>query len=94
VSGRKLLCATHGSHPWRGDVVCALDVGGCGRVYQTRDDSLPLFAPYDCVCGAALMPTPPRRADGSGPRVRTKGRKHTARAICDACFEERKAGPS
>lgn len=79
---RYIFCAEHGNAEWQGHVVCAQDVGGCGRVFQTKDSAAPLYAPTKCPCGQQLMPAGSSRQD------------FTARAICAHCFEERKAGPS
>jgi hypothetical protein len=88
---RFLRCDTHGAEPWQGDVTCAPDAGGCGAVYQTRDDKLPHFAPYDCPCGAPLMPHKP---DGGGQLGPGKRSNFTARSICSKCFAERTAATS
>ncbi len=64
--------------------MCAENLGGCGRVYQTHDGNQLAFAPYDCECGARLMP---RRVDGTGNRT-----DWIARAICRECFDDLK-GP-
>ena len=88
MNAKIVRCATHGDEPWRGDVVC----DACRRVFQTRDSNAPLFAPYDCVCGAPLMPV---RPEGDPLRVAGARRKRfTARSICAHCFEERAAGLS
>lgn len=76
-----LKCGAHGEREWLGDVVCADDGGGCGAVYQTRDEAAPKFAPADCVCGAPLMP---REREGAPDREH-----FTARLICHACFVSR-----
>ncbi len=49
---RILTCESHGDRRWQGHVVC----DGCGRVYQTKSETAPRFAPKRCSCGAALMP--------------------------------------
>lgn len=91
---RKIECAEHGSEPWRGDVVCAIDAGGCGRLYQTRDDQTPHFAPFICPCGKQLMPKPTSRDDEGEVLVLMRVAAHgvsndwTARAVCSHCFEE------
>ncbi len=88
---RYIFCAEHGNAEWQGHVVCAQDVGGCGRVFQTKDSAAPCFAPYNCPCGAPLMPGKPVKNIAEQTPSREKV---TARAICPRCFEERKMGPS
>jgi hypothetical protein len=53
---RALKCKTHGTRPWRGEVVC----NACGAVYQTHDAGAARFAPEDCACSARLMPSETR----------------------------------
>lgn len=82
---RTVFCAGHGRLPWEGNIVCAQDEGGCGRVYQTSSAVVLHYAPYDCFCGEPLMPS---RVEGGGART-----SYTARAICAECFRERTAAP-
>ena len=76
---RELDCGSHGKRPWHGEVICAQDAGGCGRVWKLQHDAdvPPAQLAKSCVC---LKPL-------SGP-------KGTARAICAECYLERKAQAS
>jgi hypothetical protein len=76
----KIQCKEHKWVDWEGHVVCS----DCLRVYQTKDESKPLFAPMVCVCGSKLMPD---RNPGDGGKGKKK--KFSARSCCPACFEER-----
>lgn len=49
---RMLTCGTHGRRKWNGHVMCS----NCGRVFQTANANKPRFAPFECKCGAQLMP--------------------------------------
>jgi hypothetical protein len=51
---RLLNCADHGARVWQGHVMC----DACGRVFQTKSDKQPRFAPPKCPCGSALIPPP------------------------------------
>lgn len=46
---RRISCGNHGMVIWRGEVVCARDLGGCGRVYRLSDDP-----PEKCPCGEPM----------------------------------------
>jgi hypothetical protein len=74
-----VACDAHGERAWKGTLVCAREDGGCGRVYQTKDEAAPFFAPQHCTCGEQLMP----RRDVPFPED-----KFTARPICGSCFDE------
>lgn len=41
-------CGTHDVAVWGGEVICAPELGGCGRVYRLRE------APEHCVCGEPM----------------------------------------
>lgn len=84
----KIKCRDHQWVEWEGDVVCS----GCNRVYQTKDDELPHFAPMVCECGMKLMPdvvVPDgvRYPTGGDTRRGKKKQKFSARACCPECFE-------
>lgn len=49
---RILTCGTHGNRKWNGHVLCS----SCGRVWQTSHPNKPRFAPFECKCGAQLLP--------------------------------------
>lgn len=57
-----LSCATHGTHPWAGCVVCVT----CNSTYQTHDEKEPRYAPEKC-CGRALMPQGGKKKFGARP---------------------------
>ena len=39
--------------PWAGEVICAQDMGGCGRVYKMDADH-ELACPDTCACGQPM----------------------------------------
>ena len=51
-----IACATHGTNSWDGEVMCARDKGGCGRVWKLTDESRcpPLECGDECTCGKTL----------------------------------------
>jgi len=66
-------CEEHGRSPWRGEVICAVEHGGCGRVWcLTDDDKNPaeILASTRCICGEDLS------GDAGA----------ASRAICPDCF--------
>jgi len=70
-------CDDHERVEWEGHIVCA----NCERVYQTKDDELPRFAPMICACGQKLMPD-------RDPEQR-KSIDFSARPCCPKCYQER-----
>jgi hypothetical protein len=49
-----LRCDSHGKLPWTGQVICALDAGGCGAVWHLNIANPPTES-GDCTCGKALV---------------------------------------
>ncbi len=72
---KKVQCSTHGSTPWNGQVVCAKNWGGCGRLWHLGDETHERHPPAElnslCVCGKLL---------GSH-------KDSPSRAVCPQCFE-------
>lgn len=46
----EILCGGHGTHPWKGEVLCVEERGGCGRVFLLSDPS----TPEACPCGEPM----------------------------------------
>lgn len=87
----KIKCRDHQWVDWEGHVVCS----ECNRVYQTKDDELPHFAPMVCACGVKLMPgkdngKEPRPSGTLGRTQRAseakRDQKFSARSCCPECF--------
>lgn len=70
-------CSEHGTAEWTGQVVCAKDQGGCGRVWHLGEDerSPPDGLGSKCVCGAELS-----HEDNDDA---------ASRSICPGCFDAR-----
>lgn len=50
---RMMSCGSHGEMPWEGEVICALDMGGCGRLYK-MEVGHELACPDTCECGKPM----------------------------------------
>lgn len=76
-----IACGTHGKVVWKGEVICAKEHGGCGRVWCLADEDHPLHPPDElgtnCACGKSFM------VQDDGP----------ARAICPMCFTKLAGSP-
>jgi len=73
-----IQCGKHKKMPWTGQVLCAIEAGGCGRVWHLNHGHEPK-AHGVCDCGKVLV------ARSDAPEA------FTARAICPACYAERRA---
>lgn len=98
-------CETHGTKAWEGDVVCAPDAGGCGRVWNLDDDRPELQPGAEhgtrCVCGCELSPDAAhagehrymvRKAQGMLEDDEGPPPPLTARLCCRGCAEAVRSG--
>jgi hypothetical protein len=94
-----ILCEEHGRKEWKGDIQCAPEAGGCGRVWNVDEERLrpgPQLGTR-CLCGAELSVAEARKGyavleqaqiDGRTLEEHDKPPPYTPRIHCADCALE------